>query len=182
MEASIEKKWRPRAAVIPRGLYTILTKGVINSVQFSSVAQSCPTLCDPVNRSTPGLPVHCEDVTRQGGRVQASRGGKLWERVWGPCGRQGSLSEVCCADSGGCLLCWCMEGKRGSLLYKWKFTLNTCFAPCFQRGEGQRASPTSTVSMSPLAEAGNNPPARVVYLGVAYPQPFKRHCVCPRRT
>ena len=26
--------------------------------QFSSVAQSCPTLCDPINRSTPGLPVH----------------------------------------------------------------------------------------------------------------------------
>ena len=29
-----------------------------SSVQFSSVAQSCPTLCDPVNRSTPGLLVH----------------------------------------------------------------------------------------------------------------------------
>ena len=29
-----------------------------NSVQFSSVAQSCPTLCDPKNRSIPGLPVH----------------------------------------------------------------------------------------------------------------------------
>ena len=28
------------------------------SVQFSSVAQSCPTFCDPMNRSTPGLPVH----------------------------------------------------------------------------------------------------------------------------
>ena len=28
------------------------------SVQFTSVAQSCPTLCDPMNRSTPGLPVH----------------------------------------------------------------------------------------------------------------------------
>ena len=28
------------------------------SVQFSSVAQSCPTLCDPMNRSTPSLPVH----------------------------------------------------------------------------------------------------------------------------
>ena len=28
------------------------------SVQFSSVTQSCLTLCDPVNRSTPGLPVH----------------------------------------------------------------------------------------------------------------------------
>ena len=25
---------------------------------FSSVAQSCPTLCDPINCSTPGLPVH----------------------------------------------------------------------------------------------------------------------------
>ena len=28
------------------------------SVQFSSVAQSCPAPCDPMNRSTPGLPVH----------------------------------------------------------------------------------------------------------------------------
>ena len=28
------------------------------SVQFSSVAQSFPTLCDPTNHSTPGLPVH----------------------------------------------------------------------------------------------------------------------------
>ena len=28
------------------------------SVQFSSFAQSCLTLCDPMNRSTPGLPVH----------------------------------------------------------------------------------------------------------------------------
>ena len=26
--------------------------------QFSSVTQSCPTLCDPMNRSMPGLPVH----------------------------------------------------------------------------------------------------------------------------
>ena len=30
----------------------------MHSVQFSSVAQSCPTLCDPVNCSRPGLPVH----------------------------------------------------------------------------------------------------------------------------
>ena len=27
-------------------------------LQFSSVAQSCPTVCDPMNHSTPGLPVH----------------------------------------------------------------------------------------------------------------------------
>ena len=26
--------------------------------QFSSATQSCLTLCDPMNRSTPGLPVH----------------------------------------------------------------------------------------------------------------------------
>ena len=30
----------------------------LKEVQFSSVTQSCPTLCDPMNRSTPGLPVH----------------------------------------------------------------------------------------------------------------------------
>ena len=29
-----------------------------NILQFSSVTQSCPTLCDPMNHSTPGLPVH----------------------------------------------------------------------------------------------------------------------------
>ena len=32
---------------------------IINTFhQFSSFAQSCLTLCDPMNRSTPGLPVH----------------------------------------------------------------------------------------------------------------------------
>ena len=30
----------------------------LSSVQFSSVAQSCPTLCDPMDWSMPGLPVH----------------------------------------------------------------------------------------------------------------------------
>ena len=30
----------------------------LSSVQFSSVTQSCPTLCDPMNHSTPSLPVH----------------------------------------------------------------------------------------------------------------------------
>ena len=36
----------------------LLTTSGRRPVQFSSVAQSCPTLCDPMNRSTPGLPVH----------------------------------------------------------------------------------------------------------------------------
>ena len=30
----------------------------IQHLQFSSVTQSCPTLCDPMNHSSPGLPVH----------------------------------------------------------------------------------------------------------------------------
>ena len=37
-------------------LCTKFTNEII--VQFSSVAQSCPTLCDPMNPSAPGLPVH----------------------------------------------------------------------------------------------------------------------------
>ena len=35
-----------------------MTLETVSSVQFSSVAQSCPTLCDPMNHSTPGLAVH----------------------------------------------------------------------------------------------------------------------------
>ena len=31
---------------------------MFSSVQFSAVAQSCPTLCDPMYHSMPGLPVH----------------------------------------------------------------------------------------------------------------------------
>ena len=30
----------------------------IKEIQFTSVAQSCPTLCDPIDCSTPGFPVH----------------------------------------------------------------------------------------------------------------------------
>ena len=50
-----------------------------NSVQFSSVAQSCLTLCDPLNCSTPGLPVHHHlpeftqtDVHQVGDAIQPS--------------------------------------------------------------------------------------------------------------
>ena len=37
--------------------YALLTAS-LGSVQFSSVAQSCPTLCNPMDCSTPGFPVH----------------------------------------------------------------------------------------------------------------------------
>ena len=49
------------------------------SVQFSSVAQSCPTLCNPMNCSTPGLPVHHQllestqtQIHRVGDAIQSS--------------------------------------------------------------------------------------------------------------
>ena len=43
-----QEYWRGLPFASP--LYTI--------VQFSSASQSCPTLCDPLDCSTPGLPVH----------------------------------------------------------------------------------------------------------------------------
>ena len=46
-------------AILIHGVLTISFMDVLElSVQFSSVAQSCQTLCDPMNCSTPGLPVH----------------------------------------------------------------------------------------------------------------------------
>ena len=47
----VHKKHQVNAEIWPS-----LTKH--GSVQFSSVAQSCVTLCDPMNCSTPGLPAH----------------------------------------------------------------------------------------------------------------------------
>ena len=43
--------------IFPRQEYWSGLPFTFPSVQFSSVTQSCPTLCDPMNRSTPGLPV-----------------------------------------------------------------------------------------------------------------------------
>ena len=42
----------PKSSSLIRFHYFVLNH------DFSSVAQSCPTLCDPMNCSTPGLPVH----------------------------------------------------------------------------------------------------------------------------
>ena len=57
LKVIIEKKLldlKGNQAIIPISAVSSL----FSSVQFSSVAQSCPTLCDPMNRSTPGRPVH----------------------------------------------------------------------------------------------------------------------------
>ena len=75
--APFSASWEQLGAETPRDLVNLLvlmelsagqvivgphksptSEGLISSVQFSSVTQSCPTLCDPMNHSTPGLPVH----------------------------------------------------------------------------------------------------------------------------
>ena len=43
---------------IPRWDLRILSENSSRIIQFSSVTRSCPTLCDPMNCSMPGLPVH----------------------------------------------------------------------------------------------------------------------------
>ena len=68
-----QKNWHPNHVHLPihdQNIYppachllsfasgTLVFSAQILSVQFSSVAQSCPTLCNPMNCSTPGLPVH----------------------------------------------------------------------------------------------------------------------------
>ena len=49
---------RTRVSCIAGRFSTIWTTKEAISVQLSSVAQSCPTLCYPMNCSAPGLPVH----------------------------------------------------------------------------------------------------------------------------
>ena len=39
-------------------LFSVISLHTMFTLNLSSIAESCPTLCDPMNRSTPGLPVH----------------------------------------------------------------------------------------------------------------------------
>ena len=79
--------------------------------QFSSAAQSCPTLCDPMNRSTPGIPVHHQlpeftqtHVHRVSDAIQPSR------PLLSPSPPAPSPSHVA-------LPIWTFVGKRMSLLF-----------------------------------------------------------------
>ena len=51
-------QWRAAGALPPVVAPWTTVSQILLLLQFSSVTQSCPTLCDPMNRSTPGLPVH----------------------------------------------------------------------------------------------------------------------------
>ena len=62
--------------------------------QFSLVAPSCPTLCDPMNRSTPVLPVHHQlpeftqthvhqvDDASQTPHILGTKEAEIWQKVW----------------------------------------------------------------------------------------------------
>ena len=53
------EKWQNYDSNSGQTLFGLETEEIdTSSVQFSSVAQLCPTLCDPMNHITPGLPVH----------------------------------------------------------------------------------------------------------------------------
>ena len=56
--ANLELKWKrcPQVELVFQNEFIQII--LWPAVQFSSVAQSCPTLCNPMNHSTPGLPVH----------------------------------------------------------------------------------------------------------------------------
>ena len=67
-----KRKWQLTPVILPEKYCRVTVHGVIKSqtwlsmhaqwfvysVQFSSVAQSCPTLCDPMDCSMSGFPVH----------------------------------------------------------------------------------------------------------------------------
>ena len=74
-------KARQKSFLTPSLLFSNLIDKTpqFSSVQFSSVSQLCPTLCDSMNRSTPGLPVHHQlpestqtHVHRVGNAIQPS--------------------------------------------------------------------------------------------------------------
>ena len=54
-ELDFKTKWESESR---RDQWTSIRIDTNSIFQFSSVAQLCPTLCDPMNHSTPGLPVH----------------------------------------------------------------------------------------------------------------------------
>ena len=56
---TIIKIWKqPKCPMTDEQIKKMWYSDIKRNIQFSSVTQSCPTLCNPMNRSTPGLPVH----------------------------------------------------------------------------------------------------------------------------
>ena len=99
--------------------------------QFSSVAQSCPTLCDPMNCSMPGLPVYHQlpeftqtHVHRVGDAIQPSHPCRplyvlpsIFPSFW-PFQWVGSLCQVASTGTSACFpLAFCISVVRGSVQF-----------------------------------------------------------------
>ena len=57
-ELFIYFKWEEEERERSQKEFELWVLSILGSVQLSSVGQSCSTLCDPMDCSTPGLPVH----------------------------------------------------------------------------------------------------------------------------
>ena len=81
-EGWVPKNWYFWIMVLEKSLESPLDCKEIKPVnpkgsdQIRSVAQSCPTLCDPMNRSTPGLPVHHQLSGCEFGQTLRDSGGQ----------------------------------------------------------------------------------------------------------
>ena len=114
---------------------------ILFSVQFSSVAQLCPTLCDPMNCSTPGLPVHHQlpeftqtQVHRVGDAIQPSHPVipfSSWPQSL-PASESFSMSQLFTwggQSTGVSALSVLMVGKRKSTMILYE--INTNNVKCF---------------------------------------------------
>ena len=57
-QATVHEATESYTTELAHSIPYIYTYICISSVQFSSVTQLCLTVCDPMNHSMPGLPVH----------------------------------------------------------------------------------------------------------------------------
>ena len=58
LKSPFDQRWKKNFNTICNELEIADYIQIQHVLQFSSVAQPCMTLCDPMNHSTPGLPVH----------------------------------------------------------------------------------------------------------------------------
>ena len=58
MKIAERENFTTKKQMVITNVMQVLINHFATSDQIRSVAQSCPTLCDPMNRSMPGLPVH----------------------------------------------------------------------------------------------------------------------------
>jgi len=131
----------------------------VNAHQFSSVAQLCPTLCDPMNCSMPGLPVYHQlpeftqtHVHRVGDAVQPSHPccrlhvlPSIFPSFW-PFQWVGSLRQVAGTGASACFpLAFCISVVRGSVQFSCSVMPNSLWPHGLQHARLPCPSPSPRV-------------------------------------